>query len=162
MAIQKDFNFKSSGKDISRAKKELDKINKETKALPIGFALPLDQASSGNGLFKMNTNLADQLDDNFKTLVLTKPGERLGFPDYGVNLSDVIHGLGQEDIDQVAMDRIQEAVEKYMPFVQLKSFSSSYDKSTSEETILNIYIVYQISSNPEKTLNLRLDLSNWG
>lgn len=160
MAIRQDFNFKSSGKSISRSKKEIEKLNKEIQQIPIGFSLPLDTSSSGNGLFKMNLNLEDQLEDNFKTLVLTKPGERLGFPDYGVNLSDVLHGLGQEDIDQIAMNRIKEAVEKYMPYIQLKSFSSSYNKSTSEETILNIYIVYQINSNPEKTLNLRLDMSN--
>ena len=162
MAVRQDFNFKSSGKTVFRAKKQLEKSNKESEELPLGFSLPLDINSSGNGLFKMNTKIGDQLEDNFKTLVLTKPGERLGFPDYGVNLSDVLHGLGQEDIDQTAMNRIKEAVEKYMPYIQLKSFSSSFDKSTSEETILNIYIVYQINSNPERTLNLRLDMSNWG
>ena len=162
MAVRQDFNFKSSGKTVARAKKQLEKANKESEALPLGFSLPLDINSSGNGLFKMNTKIEDQLEDNFKTLVLTKPGERLGFPDYGVNLSDVLHGLGKEDIDQVAMDRIQSAVATYMPFVQLKGFSSNYDNTTSDAKILNIYITYQINNNSEKTLNLKLELSNWG
>ena len=108
----------------------------------------------------MNKVLNDQLEDNFKTLVLTRPGERLGFPDYGVELSDVLHGLGSEDIDQVAMNRIKSSVDKYMPFVQLKGFSSNYENSDDSKTILNIYIIYQINNNPEKTMNLRLDLSN--
>lgn len=160
MAAKQDFNFKSSGKSISRVKSELSKINKEEENLPLGFSLPLDINSSGNGLFKMNKVLNDQLEDNFKTLVLTRPGERLGFPDYGVELSDVLHGLGTEDIDQVAMNRIKSSVDKYMPFVQLKGFSSNYENSDDSKTILNIYIIYQINNNPEKTMNLRLDLSN--
>ena len=162
MAAKQDFNFKSSGKSISRVKSELSKINKEEENLPLGFSLPLDTNSSGNGLFKMNTVLNDQLEDNFKTLVLTRPGERLGFPDYGVELSDVLYGLGTEDIDQIAMNRIKSSVDKYMPFVQLKGFSSNYENSDDSKTILNIYIIYQINNNPEKTMNLRLDLSNWG
>ncbi len=162
MAINKVYNFKSSGKNVSRAKKELQKIESENEILPLGFSLPLDINSSGNGLFKMNVNLEDQLEDNFKTLVLTKPGERLGFPDYGVDLIDVLHGLGQEEIDQIAMDRIKSAVDKYMPFIQLKGFTSNYENTTSNSKVLNIYIIYQINNNSEKTLNLKLDLSNWG
>tara|TARA_Y100001937_G_scaffold70494_1_gene95961 strand:+ start:34 stop:516 length:483 start_codon:yes stop_codon:yes gene_type:complete len=160
MAINKVYNFKSSGKNVSRAKKELQKIESENEILPLGFSLPLDINSSGNGLFKMNVNLEDQLEDNFKTLVLTKPGERLGFPDYGVDLIDVLHGLGQEEIDQIAMDRIKSAVDKYMPFIQLKGFTSNYENTTSNSKVLNIYIIYQINNNSEKTLNLKLDLSN--
>lgn len=162
MASSQTYNFKSSGKTIARAKKELQKISKESENLPLGFALPLDTNASGNGLFKMNTSLEVQLEDNFKTLVLTKPGERLGFPDYGVDLVDVLHGLGQEDIDQIAMNRIKSAVEKYMPFIQLKGFSSNYDNTTNNNKVLNIYIIYQVNNNPENTLNLKLDLSNWG
>lgn len=162
MSAKHNFKFKSSGKNVDRVKKELERINKESQDLPLGFALPLDTNSSGNGLFKMNTLLQDQLEDNFKTLVLTRPGERLGFPDYGVDLSDVLYGLGQEDIDQVAMNRIKSAVDKYMPFVQLNGFTSNYENSDSSKTVLNIYIIYQINNSQEKTLNLKLDLSNWG
>lgn len=161
MALSQTYSFKSSGKTIDRAKSELQRVNLESELLPLGFSLPLDINSSGNGLFKMNTQLKDQLEDNFKTLVLTKPGERLGFPDYGVDLSDVLHGLGQEDIDQLAMDRIRSAVEKYMPFIQLKGFSSEYENSSSNIKTLNIYIVYQVNNNPENTLNLKLNLSSW-
>jgi len=160
MATKQDFNFKSSGKTIGRAKIELDKLNKESEKLPLGFSLPLDVNSSGNGLFKMNIELQNQLEDNFKTLVLTRPGERLGFPDYGVDLSDILYGLGTENIDQIAMDRIKSAVDTYMPFIQLKGFSSDYENSDGSKTILNIYIIYQINNNQEKTMNLRLDLSN--
>ena len=162
MASSQSYNFKSSGKTIERAKKEIEKNNKESENLPIGFSLPLDIDSSGNGLFKMNINLEDQLEDNFKTLVLTKPGERLGFPDYGVDLSDVLHGLGQEDIDQLAMNRISSAVETFMPFIQLKGFSSNFDDTDENSKIVNILIVYQINNSAEKILELKLDLSNWG
>lgn len=162
MAVSQNFKFKSSGKTIDRSKKELEKLNKENEDLPLGFSLPLDINSFGNGLFKMNTSLNDQIENNFKTLVLTRPGEKLGFPDYGVDLADIIHGLGKEDIDQIAMDRIKSAVENYMPFVQLKGFSSKYDNSNENETILNILIIYKINDGAEKTLDLRLDLSNWG
>ena len=65
MAVRQDFNFKSSGRTVSRAKRQLEKANKENELLPLGFSLPLDINSSGNGLFKMNTKLEDQLEDNF-------------------------------------------------------------------------------------------------
>ena len=162
MTLVKTFNFKSSGKDLSRAKKELKNLSKNKEKLPIGFRLPLDINSDGTGLFKMNIELLEQLETNFKTLILTKPGEKLGFPNFGVDLSDIIHGLGDENIDQIAMDRIKDSVEIYMPFIQLKSFSSNYENSSRDTPVLNIYIVYQINNSAENTIHLRLDLSNWG
>lgn len=162
MAVNKQFKFKSSGKSLDTFKKEVIKQRKEVQNLPLGFKVPLRLNSDGTGLFDMNINLEDQLENNFKTLVLTKPGEKLCFPDYGVDFSDIIHGLGEENIDSIAMERISNATSKYMPFINLKSFTSNYDNTNESTPVLNVNITYQIQNFQEKNLNLRFDLSNWG
>lgn len=160
MAINKEFKFKSSGKSLDTFKKELIKARKEQQSFPLGFKVPLKIDNSGDGLFEMNKSLENQLENNFKNLVLTRPGEKLCFPDYGVNLTDIIHGLGEENIDSIAMERISEAVNRYMPFINLKSFTSNYENTSEDSPVLNINIVYQIQNFSEKTLSLRFNLSN--
>ena len=94
---------------------------------PIGIKTPLEKGSGfGETLFKMHFDIADQVQDNLKNLIMTQKGERLGFPDYGTNLRKIYSNtnLPIEQVVDLATQEINKAVKKYMPSLNLLQFYS--------------------------------------
>ena len=94
---------------------------------PIGIKTPLEKGSGfGETLFKMHFDIADQIQDNLKNLIMTQKGERLGFPDYGTNLRKIYSNtsLPIEQVVELATQEIKNVVEKYMPSLNLLQFYS--------------------------------------
>ena len=121
------YDFKSVGEDLTEYKnnRREDIENK----LPIGIATPMRFSHTG-GLFKMHFDLKDQINDNFKNLLMTNHGERLGASDYGANLQELVFELGSEKIDKEAIRRIKSATKKYMPYLNLETFEAFREEST--------------------------------
>ena len=117
-------SFKSVGDRATDSK-----FNREIDPLPIGFKTPLRLGTNRSGIFDMHFKIEDQIQDNLKNLLMTNHGERLGLFDFGANLRDLTaERTAKEDFDSEAMLRIKESVAKYMPFVELDSFESSFNK----------------------------------
>jgi phage baseplate assembly protein W len=99
-------------------------------SLPIGIKTPVQLGSNGEGLFAMNFELADQVKDNLRNLILTNWGERLCSYNFGANLRELTTELSsKEDFDNEAMVRIKDAVSKWMSYVSLNDFTSTIDRS---------------------------------
>lgn len=135
------YSFKSVGKTQ-------DKVLEETlvsSPLPYGIKTPV-QLGSSEGIFAMNYSLSDQFADNLKNLLLTNWGERLGLHDFGANLKPLTaEFVSQDNFDSEAMTRIKNAVEKWMPFVDLESFSTTVDRTQNKNVgVINVNITYNI------------------
>lgn len=135
------YSFKSVGKTQ-------DKVLEETlvsSPLPYGIKTPV-QLGSSEGIFAMNYSLSDQFADNLKNLLLTNWGERLGLHDFGANLKPLTaEFVSQDNFDNEAMTRIKNAVEKWMPFVDLESFSTTVDRTQNKNVgVINVNITYNI------------------
>lgn len=160
------FKFKSSGQNTSDLKKEasnLQQIQKQ-KEIPIGIKTPLKLSSSDNQLFKMNLNMIDQMNDNLRNLVMTEPGERLGFPSFGTRLKSLVKSPDNENLIEEVMEQITNTVSIYMPFVALQGFNSTVDRNNYNiGPVLNIDIKYSIPtlSSNEINLNIKLLINNW-
>lgn len=98
---------------------------------PIGIMTPLTLDDSGSGLLTMHYELADQISDNLRNLVMTNHGERVGVYDFGANLRPLTMELAQDVWEEEAMVRIKTAVSKYMPYVDLQSFEASRQEPIS-------------------------------
>jgi phage baseplate assembly protein W len=118
-------SFKSVG-ELSTDQKFQPKRNE----LPIGIRTPLTLGQSNDGIFSMHFNIADQIQDNLRNLLLTNWGERLGLYDYGANLRGLAFEITSEQFDIEATRRIKSAVSKWMPFVDLQT----YEKQTLGRT----------------------------
>ncbi len=92
---------------------------------------PLTLDDSGSGLLTMHYELADQISDNLRNLVMTNHGERVGVYDFGANLRPLTMELAQDVWEEEAMVRIKTAVSKYMPYVDLQSFEASRQEPIS-------------------------------
>lgn len=112
--------------------------------LPIGFKTPLE-TDDGSSVFKMHYNLADQITDNLRNLILTNHGERLAFYDFGANIRPLLTDFSNKDsFDSEAMTRIKKAVSKFMPFVELIGYESKIDRLENVYTgLIKILIIYK-------------------
>jgi len=138
---RKTYSFKSSGKTKAAIAAEITDIPVK---LPIGIRTPL-QVSRGSGLFEMHTDIARQISDNLRNLILTNHGERLGFYDFGANLGPLAFSLGQEAADEQAIERIRNSVGKYMPFVSLSAFQVFVDRFDNKEVAkVGVQVTYTV------------------
>ena len=129
-------SFKSVGDNVSSRK-----FNRSFDTLPFGIKTPLRFGVGRSGIFDMNFGLGDQVYDNLKNLILTNHGERLGHYDFGANLRELTtERLSHEDFDNEAMIRIRDTVKKYMPYLNLDSFESSFKKPPDTDSVAQIYI----------------------
>lgn len=135
------FNFKSSGK--TQEQQLIEKLT--VTATPIGIKTPL-RLGADEGIFGMNMNLPDQINDNLRNLLLTNWGERLGFYDFGANLRPLTsENISTDDFDSQAISRIKGAVTRWMPFVSLDDFLSEVDRIENKNTaVIRITITYSI------------------
>ena len=135
------YSFKSVGKT---AKTKEEETLASTK-IPFGIKTPL-QLGDVDGIFSMNYSLADQFHDNLKNLLLTNWGERLGLYKFGANLRPIVtEFVSQDSFDNEAIARIKEAVETWMPFIDLEDFSSSVDRLEDKNTaVIKVTITYNI------------------
>lgn len=144
MAEARSYSFKSVGDDLAAKKQRESAI--AAVAPPIGIKTPIELGDEGDGLFKMHRNLADQVRDNLRNLIMTNHGERLNFYDFGANLIPLLSELASEDGDMEAMRRIQTAVSKYMPFVSLENFSAtSIPTDVTGQARIRILMTYSVA-----------------
>lgn len=136
------FSFKSSG--VTAADQAANALARTR--LPIGIKTPL--ALGDDDLLKMNFDLATQLTDNLRNLILTNWGERLGFYDYGANLRPLMTDLvSLDDFDAEAINRIRSAVSRWMPYIDLQEFLSEVDRRDNQHTaVIRLTITFNIPS----------------
>lgn len=133
-------DFKSVG-EKSSSKKFASVENTQ----PIGIKTPLRYGTQNDGIFAMHYNASDQIQDNLKNLLLTNHGERLGLYDFGANLRELSLEHGRDAFDTEAVTRIKAAVDKYMPFINLRTFESNPTAGLSGMVErVDIKIVYDV------------------
>jgi phage baseplate assembly protein W len=135
------YSFKSVGKTQDQSVTE--KV--VSSPVPFGIKTPL-QLGSSEGILAMNFSLGDQFSDNLRNLLLTNWGERVGLYQFGANLKPLTtEYVSQDDFDSQAIVRIKDAVEKWMPFIELEDFTSRVDRNENRNTaIIKIDITYNI------------------
>ena len=150
------YDFKSVGESVEQEIAAATALI--PSPLPVGIKTPMELGIN-SGLFRMHTKLVDQVRDNLKNLVMTNHGERLGHFDFGANLLPLVFELGSADFDSEAIRRIKLAAAKYMPYVNLKTFSPLVDRLDNEHVAkVGVRVVYTVPklSNAEYALEVVL------
>jgi phage baseplate assembly protein W len=112
----------------------------------IGVTLPLRLGQTG--MFEQSTSVIQQVRSNFKNLILTKKGERLGHPDLGCDLWKILFEPMTDDTLDRARLAVVEAVDRWLPFIELTDFQVT---KSDAENALNITCVYRFRNNPNVT-----------
>lgn len=109
-----------------------------------GIKTPLRFGTAADGIFSMHTSLREQIRDNLRNLLLTNHGERVCFADFGANIRPLLFDLTTNEFDSQAATRIKTAVSKYMPYIELRTLSTSNATHNEGVAVIKMQLVYEI------------------
>jgi len=122
----------------------------------IGLSFPLRR--NNNRDFAMTKNSLEQSQHNLKNLLLTYPGERVGQPEFGCKLRELVfEHIDEEELPVRIEDEIKDSVSKWLPYINI----ISVETLTQDDDKSKIYvkIKYSTSINPETENEIELDTS---
>ena len=114
----------------------------------IGVTLPIRRGRSG--MFEQSTTFVQQVKSNLRNLLLTTKGERVMQPELGTDLRRILFEQVTEDtMDNVRLT-ITEAVERWMPYLEIQDVSVSNDPVNNPHR-LDVLVKYRFRNNPNVT-----------
>jgi phage baseplate assembly protein W len=154
------FSFKSSGfKQTDR------RFKKKTvaKQRPIGIKTPLEL---DDDIFKMHNNPIKQISDNFRNMILTNKGERLGRYDFGANLKSLVFEYSNnESFEEILASTVLEETKKYFPEILIQDVTPvALDVNEKNNfnnlglTKVKISITYTIPKFKSPNLGIEVDV----
>ena len=112
----------------------------------IGVTLPIKLGNTG--YFSQSFDTLTQVKSNFINLILTRKGERVHQPDFGCGIHDYLfEQLTPENIEGARLS-VVDAVEKWMPFLELVQFELSAEPLDLDNNRLRLYVGYRLRKNP--------------
>lgn len=110
--------------------------------MPIGLSPKFPLSLSDAGDFTVNETFKELVKQNFKTLLLTIPGERIMMPDFGVGLQTYLfENLESGGVSGVTA-AINNQVSKYMPYINVLNIDTK--NSEDNEHLASVSITYYI------------------
>ena len=114
--------------------------------IKIGISLPMDH-TDGSGFFPGTSTTLSQTGSNIRNLLLTNKGERVGQPEFGCGLLQILfEPLSDTLIDNVT-STIEEAVATWLPHVLINKLNVEGDEV--EQNQLNIEIEFSLTIQPD-------------
>jgi phage baseplate assembly protein W len=154
-----NINFISAGTTASKIEEE----KLDVTSTPFGIKTPLRQGTIE--LFEVTYSLKQQVKDNLKNLLLTNWGERLGLYNLGANLSpELFNFVSLDDFDAVVVQKINDAVKKWMPYVTLNNYVSKVDYAFQSSTnknkvaVIKVLVMYSVPALDVSDDNIELTL----
>lgn len=112
----------------------------------VSVAVPLSY-SPIDGPYRLNKTIGQAIKQNFKTLILTAPGERIMDPEFGVGL----HRFLFEPMSGTVMDnlvqKIREQKNIYIPAINIEAiqFQTSDENATLAFNEIQMSITYNVA-----------------
>ncbi len=122
--------------------------------ISIGIKLPIQFGKTG--FWDKTSTTLEQAEYNIKNLLLTKFGERFGHPDFGCELASLNFEQLEEDIMVKADEAINDAVSKWLPYLNIIGIESKLNPSSNR---LDISITYSLKTDPTESNNATVTYS---
>jgi phage baseplate assembly protein W len=123
----------------------------------IGVVLPMRLGNTG--MFDQSTQVIQQVRSNFKNLILTKKGERVGQYELGCDLWKILFEPFTEETLETARVAVVDAVDRWLPFLELVDFDAT---TTNDKHIINIICLYRFRNNPNVVDQVTISSSELG
>tara|TARA_R110001583_G_scaffold122784_3_gene274065 strand:+ start:583 stop:990 length:408 start_codon:yes stop_codon:yes gene_type:complete len=117
----------------------------------LSVALPL-RIDARDGAYGLNKNMLQVAEQNLKMVILTSPGERIMFPEFGVGVRSYLFEQNSSGVTEAISQRIRQQVAKYLPYIKLLNlnvFSPEVQfaqPGTTDKTTIIIKIRYSVPS----------------
>lgn len=151
MNTRKKYDFSSVGELKEDIESRRLRSTVENISRPIGIKVPVSLSDTSDSLLTMHTDIEPNIADNFRNMIMTNHGERVGLYDFGANLTELAFELGSDDFDSEAIRRIRRTTQKYMPFVQLLTFEPLVERNDNKEVArVGVRITYRVNTLSQK------------
>ena len=114
--------------------------------MSIGFTLPLQRGDGG--YFEVSNDLLTQIKSNFINLVSTMKGERMSNPEFGCDIHQSVFNFNNDDLPNKARESVEEAVARWMPYIELEKFEIETIDADKERQTAKIYMSYRLTEQP--------------
>lgn len=105
----------------------------------LGLTIPLQM---GTNTFNQSYTTLDALKSNIKNLLLTKRGERLGQPDFGSGLHELLFEMNDDSIQDKIYDAINGSISRWIPQVTVQSIEVTADNDAKDRNQVNVSIYF--------------------
>ena len=112
----------------------------------LGILLPIDRGNTG--YFTQGFDPLTQVKSNFINLIKTRPGERVHQPEFGCKIHEVLFEPLSDDNIEFAEQSVIDAVQRFMPFLELTQITLVDPATNREINTIQIYVRYVFRSNP--------------
>lgn len=116
--------------------------------MPNGLSPRFPLTISDGGDFTVNESFKDLVKQNFKTLLLTIPGERIMMPDFGVGIQTYLFENIEDGGISMIASSINNQVSKYMPYINILNIETR--DSDENEHLVSVSITYYIKPLSEQ------------
>jgi|APSaa5957512535_1039671.scaffolds.fasta_scaffold03049_5 phage baseplate assembly protein W len=123
----------------------------------IGVVLPIRLGA--NGYFKQSSTLLEQTKSNLKNLLLTVKGERVGQPEFGSDLFNILFEPFDDELSSKIDSSIRDAISAWLPHVLLKGIQIDADQNSN---FLEVSLTFSIETDPNAMESLTLNLQQPG
>jgi phage baseplate assembly protein W len=119
----------------------------------IGIIFPI--RNSKDGFFASSTSILEQTKTNLKNLLLTVKGERLGQPEFGSEIFNLLFENFDPDLEKKLEASIKDSIEEWLPHVHIINLIID---AQEDKNYLSISLSYEIegSHNATDSISLRL------
>ena len=111
----------------------------------IGISLPMDH-TDGSGFFPGTSTTLTQTSSNIRNLLLTNKGERVGQPEFGCGLLNVLFEPMSDDLLDDVRTEIEDSIAFWLPHVTINNIG--VDRDEAEPQQLNIIIEFALTIQP--------------
>ena len=103
-----------------------------------GLSFPLRYDVNNGGFFPTTSRLREQASSNLKNLLLTNKGERVGQPDFGSEIPNILFEPITDDIGNSIETAVNEAVTQWLPYISIQNIFVNLPESNPNSIIVQI------------------------
>ena len=123
----------------------------------IGLKLPLGYSDSG--YFKQTRTTIEQAKYNIVNLLKTVPGERLGQPDFGSLLQNILFEPMDDDIGDGIEEAIRETLTKWLPYISITNIEVTQPEYDNNR--VNVAIDFGLAFEPDRFESVSIDFEQF-
>ena len=123
----------------------------------IGLKLPLGYSDSG--YFKQTRTTIEQAKYNIVNLLKTVPGERLGQPDFGSLLQNILFEPMDEDIGDGIEEAIRATLAKWLPYISITNIEVTQPEYDNNR--VNVAIDFGLAFEPDRFESVSIDFEQF-
>ncbi len=126
----------------------------------IGIPLPMNHID-GSGFFPGTSTTLSQTSSNIRNLLLTNKGERLGQPEFGCGLLQILFEPMSDSLLEDVKSTIEEAIAQWLPHVLVSNLNVGRGEENPNQLIIEIEFSLTIQPDVHDSVSLNFDIGNY-